>query len=175
MAKGDLIFINHEHQILRKKEETESILIRLDEVKQKNLNSDKNNLFHFSHWFLKCICGQFKTKIWILHILKINFTHSWELCPFKCQSTWLLGRLLSSSALLWRTWTFCCLIQKLEASFSVWFCLLTSHRQSPYPLESSEASSTGEQTTDTLKISTNFGFYLQWTESMVQPSSSPAL
>lgn len=64
-----------------KKEKTESVLIRLDEVKQKNLNSNKTDPSHYSHWFLKCICRQFKTKIWILHILKISFKCSWELCP----------------------------------------------------------------------------------------------
>ena len=36
MAKGDLIFINHEHE-MENKEKIEPILIRLDEVKQKNL------------------------------------------------------------------------------------------------------------------------------------------
>lgn len=45
VAKGDLIFINHEHQ-MENKEETESILVRLDEVKQENLNSNKTYPSH---------------------------------------------------------------------------------------------------------------------------------
>lgn len=45
MAKGDLIFINHEHQ-MENKEETESILVRLDEIKQENLNSNKTYPSH---------------------------------------------------------------------------------------------------------------------------------
>jgi hypothetical protein len=44
VAKGDLILINHEHQMENK--ETESILIRLDEVKQKNLHSNKTYPSH---------------------------------------------------------------------------------------------------------------------------------
>lgn len=45
MAKGDLIFINPDRQ-MGKKEERESILLRLDEVKQKNLNSNKTYPSH---------------------------------------------------------------------------------------------------------------------------------
>lgn len=73
---------------MENKEKTESILIRLDEVKQKNLNSHKTYPSHsFSLTPLKCIYGQFKTKI--LCVLKISFKYSWELYPLKYQSTWL--------------------------------------------------------------------------------------